>query len=448
MKKFLSFAFPFSAGLLLTVIFSVMSTVSAEQANYTINATTSSMTELSGTDNGNKTSFDMDINLSSLPAGMTIDSAVLQFSTTGVSSTGKVDIVDKYRPLATNQIDQISLASDGSKQTNRILINIVDWYAYPSHNYGISFQAKDFGATGKVTFSNVKLVLIATLKDTVAPVITKQIMSKATAVSYLLSVETDEPTRLIVKYGKTSAYDQPVSVTADPVDPANLVYSLTHEVVISNLQNGITYHYQVIAIDRAGNETKSADATFLSEITATGDNNTLLPDPGLYPPKNLASEITKDNNIFSIYLTWTASINSDITGYVVYRKMEGEQNFTELVRLDANTLNYTDENLDPATQYEYMLKTYKTDKQSSEGSNLKVSIPSLDDTSVKSKSNSNYNVGSIFLTLFVVAALFVLAGYLVVKFAPRLIKKKKTKDPLVNILRDPTLYEDKVTTGV
>jgi hypothetical protein len=169
----------------------------------------------------------------------------------------------------------------------------------------------------------------------------------------------------------------------------------------------------------------------------------------LYPPKNLEFEITKDDEIFSVYLKWTASINSDVSGYVVYRKDKDDQMYTELARLDANSLSYIDEDLDPSTQYEYMLTTFKLDKESSEGSEIEVSIPSLDDDSVKSKSSTGFNAGSIFLTLFVIAGLIVLTVYLLIKFGPRIFKKKNlSKDPLSNILRDPALYEDNVSKVV
>jgi hypothetical protein len=166
----------------------------------------------------------------------------------------------------------------------------------------------------------------------------------------------------------------------------------------------------------------------------------------LFPPKNLAYEILKNNN--NVYLKWTASINSDITGYIVYRKMSGEQSFLELKKLDANSLSFTDENSQNNNNYEYQIKTYKLNKISSDGSIVKVSMPKSTDNTPQNQLQNKSNTVQVLLTLFVIAGLIYLIVFGLAKFAPKLFIKKQVKEPLRNILNDSSLYEKKVNDGV
>jgi uncharacterized protein (TIGR03790 family) len=73
-----------------------------------------------------------------------------------------------------------------------------------------------------------------------------------------------------VEYGLTPAYGQSKELTQ---------FYLHHRVALSDLQDGVTYHYRVIATDPAGNVTVSPDATFQTN-PQTPHGPTPWPVPG------------------------------------------------------------------------------------------------------------------------------------------------------------------------
>ena len=412
---------------------------SVNAQSYSIDGLSSGTTRLSGSSAGNIQSFDVDLNLSSLPKNLVISSATLQFNTSGTSGIGDVRILDKYKSSATNVIDIISLNNSGLKATAAILTNVNEWYANSFLNYGVSFVSKDFSATDNVIFSNIKLLVETSEKDTTPPVITKQDRSIGDLNVYKFLIETDEATKIVINIGKTSIYDQKGS--------SEVTFATSHEISFSSLQNGVTYHFQIVATDASGNQTKTADATFLTNVTFQTQTGSYVQDSTLFPPNNLSNEIAKKSGKYAVILYWTPSINEDFDGYIVFRKSSDSYNYTELTKLGAKALSYQDDTVESGIKYDYVINSYKTNKISFDGAKTSVEIPA-DATALDSaeKPQTTYNTGQVLLIIFAVAVMVYIIVYLIIKFVPRLLIKKPLKGSLKNVLHDPSFYENTVTS--
>jgi len=67
----------------------------------------------------------------------------------------------------------------------------------------------------------------------------------------------------------------------------------------------------------------------------------------------------------ALQLTWTASVTTDIDGYKVFRSTtEATKDFQEIARTEKTILTYTDNKAAIGTQYYYMVRAYKTTKES------------------------------------------------------------------------------------
>jgi hypothetical protein len=430
MKKILSSVFGFGSFLIFLGIVSA--------ASYTINGSVIGTTELTGSSVGNKIYFDVDLNVSTLPKDLVINSATLQFNTIGTSLAGDVKIIDKYKPTSSNLIDIISLDYSGQKQSISILSNVKEWYANSLVNYGISFASKDFSSTDNIVFSNIKLLIDTSLKDTTAPLITKNEIIKTDLEEYKFILETDELTSVVVNFGKTSVYDQKAA--------SELPMLSNHEIILANLQNGVTYHYQIVVTDESGNKTTTKDATFLTSEVFETQTSSYIQDDSLFPPNNLNVDLAKKGDKYSVILSWTPSINENFDGYIIFRKAVDSNNYVELDKISYSALEFTDDSVEAGIEYDYLINSYNDNKISLEGAKAQIIIPSDAEADSSNSQQTTYNTGQILLILFAVAVTVFIVGYLIVKYGPRLIVKKQGKESLKNILKDPSRYEDKVAT--
>lgn len=94
------------------------------------------------------------------------------------------------------------------------------------------------------------------------------IETEISATSAYITLTTDEPARVRVNFGRTSAYGE----TA----PLDTVLKLSHGIPIVGLNPGTTYHYSIIAADTRGNNITTLDATFTTP--APGPASTLVTD--------------------------------------------------------------------------------------------------------------------------------------------------------------------------
>lgn len=96
-------------------------------------------------------------------------------------------------------------------------------------------------------------------QDTTPPVISNIQVSNITQTSATITWQTDEASDSVVNYGLTTSYGLTIS------GGAGTTY---HEVNLTNLTVGTTYHYKVNSTDNAGNQTQSGDRIFTT-ITST-----------------------------------------------------------------------------------------------------------------------------------------------------------------------------------
>jgi hypothetical protein len=424
--------------LFLAFGLSILFISKANALTYTINGAASSSTQLSGSSSGNKQSFDVDLNLSSMPQSLVIDSAVLQFTTSGNSSVGDIRLLDKFKTSSTNLIDLISLDNAGTKQTINIFSNVKEWYANSLYNFGISFASKDFAATDNIIISNITLYVEASEKDTVAPLLNRQEIVKSDGEVYKFLIETNEASKVIINLGKTSGYDQKAS--------SEISFLTAHELTFSNLQNGVTYHYQIIATDSSGNKLTTTDNTFLTSVVFQTQTGSYVQDSTLYPPNNLGQELAKKSGKYSVLLSWTPTISEGTDGYIVFRKSSDSNNYVELTKLSSATMSYQDESVESGIIYDYVINTYKSDKISYDGAKVQVEIPSANTDGSNTTPQTTYNTGQVLLILFAIAVIIYIVGYLIVKYIPRYLIKKPNKQPLRNVLNDPSYFEDTVTS--
>jgi hypothetical protein len=83
------------------------------------------------------------------------------------------------------------------------------------------------------------------------------IQDSATTTTITITWDSSEGTTTQVRYGITAGYG-----SATIADPALLT---EHSATISGLNEDTTYHYQLVGVDRAGNETTSADRTIVTD---------------------------------------------------------------------------------------------------------------------------------------------------------------------------------------
>ncbi len=115
------------------------------------------------------------------------------------------------------------------------------------------------------------------------------------------------------------------------------------EVILPNYVDGD--EYKLIAVDRAGNQSEQV-------IKVLGDD---------IPPSDVKNFVLTDRSSKTVNLEWDAATdNVAVDAYVIYR--DGK----EIKRLDADTLEYTDSELEADKKYEYEIKAVDKAKNYSE----------------------------------------------------------------------------------
>src|SRR5262245_61139506 len=191
--------------------------------------------------------------------------------------------------------------------------------------------------------------------DTTAPTISARTTTNITSSSAVITWTTNEPATSQVDYGLTTSYGS--STALDP----SLVTA--HSVSLIGLAPSTTYNYRVRSVDAAGNQTVSANSTF---ITAAGAD-TVAPS---MPTGLTASPISTTQ----INLIWNASTdNVGVTGYQVFRG--GVQIATTA------TTSYSNTGLTPGTAYQYAVKAFDAaDNKSALSATVNAATPAPDTT--------------------------------------------------------------------
>lgn len=98
---------------------------------------------------------------------------------------------------------------------------------------------------------------------------------------------------------------------------------------------------------------------------------------GINPPEDLEAEAVSKSEI---ELSWEDTSEGE-SGFLLYRNYTGEWELA--AALDADTTDYTDENLLPDTTYYYVLFAYKDETASTESNIAEVTTPSADEAPVE-----------------------------------------------------------------
>lgn len=130
-----------------------------------------------------------------------------------------------------------------------------------------------------------------------------------------------------------------------------------------SLENGITYYYQIEALDYFGRPLQRSES-----ISALPTDQTPPPSPEF-----LKSEVTK----LTVSLSWENKYAPDIKGYRVYRSLKPDTNFTQVNKglLSINAQSFTDKVPAPGNYY-YLVAA--VDSSGNEGKSHKTMAKVLD----------------------------------------------------------------------
>lgn len=178
--------------------------------------------------------------------------------------------------------------------------------------------------------------------DGLPPVITEVAVGSLTENIAVISWKTNESSDSTVDYATGPVGLTPFTMLAS--DPSMLT---EHQVTLSNLLPGRTYHFRVRSIDFERNEGVSSEYQFATPSGAAPAT-----------PVNFA--ISSPTEMERIALTWISNEESDLAGYNLYRSEAAAGPFT---RVNANPISsqigsttYQDEGLKIACKYYYQLK--------------------------------------------------------------------------------------------
>lgn len=135
--------------------------------------------------------------------------------------------------------------------------------------------------------------------DATAPVISNVVATVTSSTSVTITWTTDEPATSWVNYGESASYG---TVVGDSV------LTTSHSVIITGLDEGTTYHFDVESADASGNSASSSDDTF-----TTSSN----------PAPSNVSDLVVDAFSESVDLSWTNPTDADFEGVRVLMCTDG-----------------------------------------------------------------------------------------------------------------------------
>ena len=137
-------------------------------------------------------------------------------------------------------------------------------------------------------------------------------------------------------------------------------YPKTYAYEDNGLYNGMTYYYYIVAADKKGNESKPTE-------TADG-----IPRDRKPPEK--VKGLKAVSHIGSVSLKWQKSKERDLLGYFIYRKAEGEENYSLIAEIkDLSKTSFVDSNLKPGLNHSYRVSSFDESRNESVASDEAVS---------------------------------------------------------------------------
>lgn len=111
--------------------------------------------------------------------------------------------------------------------------------------------------------------------------------------------------------------------------------------------------------------TPAADTPLPTGVTAGTGAAPAATTTTIKPASGLAVIDVPSDQGGSLQLTWTASVTTDIDGYKVFRSTtEVTKDFKEIAKTEKNIVTFTDNTAAIGTKYYYMVRAYKTTKES------------------------------------------------------------------------------------
>lgn len=99
-------------------------------------------------------------------------------------------------------------------------------------------------------------------------------------------------------------------------------------------------------------------------VTAGSGAAPAAPTTSIKQPTELTVADVPADQGGALKLDWKASTTADIDGYKIFRSTEEAANFTEIAKTEKTILTYTDSTATSGQKYYYMVRAYKTTKES------------------------------------------------------------------------------------
>lgn len=97
-------------------------------------------------------------------------------------------------------------------------------------------------------------------------------------------------------------------------------------------------------------------------VVAESSPEPLAPDTSIVTPAKLtAKQVTNSSHVS---LSWQASKTSDISVYRIYRKIAGQTTYTKIAEVDKSKLSYTDTKTSLSKQHSYFVRAVRNSKES------------------------------------------------------------------------------------
>ncbi|MFQ5492899.1 MAG: hypothetical protein ACE5DX_01940 [Candidatus Dojkabacteria bacterium] len=394
---------------------------------------------LEGAFHGDIDLFEIVFNTSSLPEEAILSTAVLNFKQSG-SSNGVVTIINK---ADSNILDSKSLLLEGNKKLSGLETLVREWSNLEEgeENEGIIFQGTNIGDNDIVTFSDVEITVTYEIPDTDAPEIEELEVGFISTDSALVSWESNEKVKGMVRFGKTSEYSTFTQKSGR--------FKRKDDIAISGLSPGITYHLQLQLEDQSGNLTISQDTTFITSISkdqVLGAELATVPPDVISPPRILNLEVSAQESSRQVTVKWSKSKTDDIDGYIILRSKDSGGNYQEIQRTGRSDTDHTDFTVEGEHTYFYTVRAFRENEQSQYTDELAIFVPgdTTDAASTALTDESNAYPRSL-VAIAAIVGLILGSIYLFWKIITRFWQKRlNTLHPkgLENVLRDPSFYSD------
>jgi hypothetical protein len=379
-------------------------------------------------------SLNINFDVAELPVDADIATVNLVFEQRNdLSSDSTLKILN---PITENILGAVSTVNSGNKEVHG-LEGVFENLRGEGDSISLKFLADGLESSEVLQLENIALEIEYKIIDNKAPKIQDIEITEITDNSAIITWTTDEDSSCVVRFGKTSNYTEIAeSNTEDDVE-----YAKEHSALLLNLSPGITYHFQIVAEDEAGNVRESKDNNFLTQIEI-GDMRVLgeSSESGLSKVTGLSGQLFYEEGTYEFQISWSASEDFDVDGYYIYRKA-GEDGFEKIAEFDSSKVEFTDDDLVEWLDYIYVVRSYRGISISPQSEELRVLI-SQDNVSMALSNNNYIDLQRLLLFVAVITAALLIIGYFSAKRMKRFYKNVFSMEKRKNLFRDPDFMKE------